>query len=181
MGDASSGRVCAGTQTYSGGAATAQINSNYQSQETLDTLSMDTGGKSFFDSNDFAPAFQQVQHDTEAYYILGFRSTNQRQDGTYRHLTVKLNREDVKLEFRPGYYAAADFQHQKTEDREEALTEQMRSDLPATDVAVYLQALYFLSSRNLYFIPVSLIVPGSQIPFVKGGDRDKLRWILLGR
>ena len=54
----------------------------------------------------------------------------------------------MKLEYRPGYYAPADFQHQKTEDREEALTEQMRSDLPATDVAVYLQALYFMGNRN---------------------------------
>jgi VWFA-related protein len=180
VGDASTGSL-RGNSAYSGAAATTQVSSNYQSQETLDTLSMDTGGKAFFDSNDFAPAFQQVQHDTEAYYILGFRSTNQRQDGSYRHLTVKLNREDVKLEFRPGYYAAADFQHQKTEDREEALTEQMRSDLPATDVAVYLQALYFMSSRNLYFIPVDVIVPGSQIPFVKGGDRDKATLDIAGQ
>jgi VWFA-related protein len=180
VGDASSGSL-RGNSAYSGGAATAQLSSNFGSQETLDTLSMDTGGKAFFDSNDFAPAFQQVQHDTEAYYILGFRSTNQRQDGSYRHLTVKVNREDVKIEFRPGYYAAADFQHQKTEDREEALTEQMRSDLPATDVAVYLQALYFLSSKNLYFIPVDVIVPGSQIPFVKGGDRDKATLDIVGQ
>jgi VWFA-related protein len=180
VGDASTGSL-RGNSAYSGGAATAQLSSNFGSQETLDTLSMDTGGKAFFDSNDFAPAFQQVQHDTEAYYILGFRSTNQRQDGSYRHLTVKLNRQDVKLEFRPGYYAGADFQHQKTEDREEALTEQMRSDLPATDVAVYLQALYFMSSRNLYFIPVNVIVPGSQIPFVKGGDRDKATLDIVGQ
>ncbi len=180
VGDATQGSL-RGNSAYSGGAATAQFSSNFGSQETLDTLSMDTGGKAFFDSNDFAPAFQQVQHDTEAYYILGFRSTNQRQDGSYRHLTVKVNREDVKLEYRPGYYAAADFQHQKTEDREEALNEQMRSDLPATDVAVYLQALYFMSSRNLYFIPVSLIVPGSQIPFVKGGDRDKATLDIVGQ
>jgi len=87
----------------------------------------------------------------------------------------------VKIEYRPGYYAGADFQHQKTEDREEALTEQMRSDLPATDVAVYLQALYFMSSRNLYFIPVDVIVPGSQIPFVKGGDRDKATLDIVGQ
>jgi VWFA-related protein len=180
VGDASTGSL-RGNSAYSGGAATAQISSNAQSQETLDTLSMDTGGKAFFDSNDFAPAFQQIQHDTEAYYILGFRSTNQRQDGSYRHLTVKVNRDDVKIEYRPGYYAGADFQHQKTEDREEALTEQMRSDLPATDVAVYLQALYFMSSKNLYFIPVSLIVPGSQIPFVKGGDRDKATLDIVGQ
>jgi VWFA-related protein len=180
VGDASTGSL-RGNSAYSGGAATAQLSSNFGSQETLDTLSMDTGGKAFLDSNDFSPAFQQVQHDTEAYYILGCRSTNQRPDGTYRHLTVKLNRDDVKLEFRPGYYAAADFQHQKTEDREEALTEQMRSDLPATDVAVYLQALYFMSSRNLYFIPVNVIVPGSQIPFVKGGDRDKATLDIVGQ
>jgi VWFA-related protein len=180
VGDASQGSL-RGNSTYSGAAATAQLSSNFGSQETLDTLSMDTGGKAFFDSNDFAPAFQQIQHDTEAYYLLGFRSTNQRPDGSYRHLTVKVDREDVKLEFRPGYYAAADFQHQKTEDREEALTEQMRSDLPATDVSVYLQALYFMANRNTYFIPVSLIVPGSQIPFVKGGDRDKATLDIVGQ
>jgi VWFA-related protein len=180
VGDASQGSL-RGNSTYSGAAATAQFSSNFGSQETLDTLSMDTGGKAFFDSNDFAPAFQQIQHDTEAYYLLGFRSTNQRPDGSYRHLTVKVDRDDVKLEYRPGYYAAADFQHQKTEDREEALTEQMRSDLPATDVAVYLQALYFMTNRNTYFIPVNLIVPGSQIPFVKGGDRDKATLDIVGQ
>ncbi len=180
VGDASTGSL-RGNSAYSGASATAQLSSNFGSQETLDTLSLDTGGKAFLDSNDFSPAFQQVQHDTEAYYIIGFRSTNQRQDGSYRHLTVKVNREDVKIEYRPGYYAGADFQHQKTEDREEALTEQMRSDLPATDVAVYLQALYFLSGKGLYFIPVDVIVPGSQIPFVKGGDRDKATLDIVGQ
>ena len=144
----------------------------------------DTGGKAFFDSNDFAPAFQQVQNDTEAYYILGFKSTDQRQDGAYRHLTVKVNRPDVKLEYRPGYYAPADFQHQKTEDRELALQEQMRSDLPATDVAMYLQALYFRANdgRNgEFFVPVSLIVPGSQIPFAKVKDLDKASLDIMGQ
>jgi len=180
VGDASKGSL-RGNSAYSGSAATAQLAANYGSQETLSTLSVDTGGKAFFDSNDFAPAFQQVQHDTEAYYILGFHSTNQAHDGSYRHLTIKVNRDDVKLEYRPGYYAPADFQHQKTEDREQALTEQLRSDLPATDVAVYLQALYFRESENSFYIPVSLIVPGSQIPFLKNGDRDKASIDILGQ
>ena len=180
VGDASQGSL-RGNSAYSGGAATTQLSANFGSQETLSTLSTETGGKAFFDANDFAPAFQQVQHDTEAYYLLGFHSTNQRRDGSYRHLTVKVDRNDVTLQYRPGYYAASDFQHQKTEDREMALTEQMRSDLPATDVAVYLQALYFRASRGSYFIPVSLIVPGSQIPFVQGGDRDKATLDIMGQ
>jgi VWFA-related protein len=180
VGDASKGSL-RGNSAYSGAAATAQLTANYGSQETLSTLAADTGGKFFSDSNDFGPAFEQVQHDTEAYYILGFHSTNAARDGSYRHLTVKVNRNDVKLEFRPGYYAPADFKHQKTEDREFALTEQMRSNVPATDVAVYLQALYFKQGDNNSFIPMSLIVPGSQIPFVSGGNQDKASLDILGQ
>lgn len=180
VGDASKGSL-RGTAAYSGGAMQSQLDANFGSQEVLATLSADTGGKAFFDSNDFAPAFQQIQHDTEAYYILGFRSINPARDGAYRRLTVRVNRNDVKLEYRPGYYAPADFQHQKSEDRELALAEQMRSDLPATDVAVYLQALYFRMEENRFFVPVSLIVPGSQIPFVKNGDRDKASIDILGQ
>ncbi|MCU1249330.1 MAG: VWFA-related domain protein [Edaphobacter sp.] len=180
VGNASKGSL-RGTASYSGGAMQSQLDANFGSQETLATLSSDTGGKAFFDSNDFAPAFQQVQHDTEAYYILGFHSTNTARDGSYRHLTVKLNRNDVKMDYRPGYYAPADFQHQKTEDREVALTEQLQSDLPATDVAVYLQALYFRLGGDKFFVPVSLIVRGSQIHSVKNGDRDKANIDVMGQ
>lgn len=180
LGDASTGSL-RGNAAYSGAATQSRLDSNFSSQEVLGTLSADTGGKAFFDSNDFAPVFQQVQHDTEAYYILGFRSTNTARDGSYRHLTVKLNRSDVRMDYRPGYYAPADFQHSKTEDRELQLTEQLRSDLPATDVAVYLQALYFRVEDNRFFVPVSLIIPGSQIPFLKNGDRDKANIDIVGQ
>lgn len=180
LGNASTGSL-RGNAAYSGAAMQNQLNANFSSQEVLGTLSSDTGGKAFFDSNDFGPAFQQVQHDTEAYYIVGFRSTNTARDGSYRHLTVKLNRSGMKMDYRPGYYAPADFQHSKTEDRELQLTEQLQSDLPATDVAVYLQALYFRLEDNKFFVPVSLIVPGSQIPFLKNGDRDKANIDVVGQ
>ncbi|MEO8870873.1 MAG: VWA domain-containing protein [Granulicella sp.] len=180
VGNASKGSL-RGTAAYSGGAMQSMLDANFGSQETLGTLSSDTGGKAFFDSNDFGPVFQQIQHDTEAYYIVGFRSTNTARDGSYRHLTVKLNRSDAKIDYRPGYYAPADFQHAKTEDRELLLNEQLRSDLPDTDVAVYLQALYFRLEDNKFFVPISLIVPGSQIPFLKNGDRDRATIDIIGQ
>ena len=180
VGDATQGSL-RGTAAYTGTAVANQFSSNFSTQELLSTLATDTGGKAFFDSNDFGPAFQQIQHDTEAYYIIGFHSNDQRKDGAFRHLTIKVNRPDAKLEYRPGYYAPADFQHQKTEDREEALEEQMRSDLPALDVAVYLQALYFRASANSFYVPVSLIVPGSQIPFTRSKDQDKATLDILGQ
>ena len=66
------------------------------------------------------------------------------------------------------------------EDRERDLQEQLASDLPATDMAVYLDAMYFRLDENRFFVPVSLIVPGSQIPFVVGGDKDKATLDIAG-
>ena len=181
VGDASQGSK-RGTGAYSGASMQSQLSSNFSSQETLGTLASDTGGKLFVDSNDFGPAFQQVQHDTEAYYIIGFRSSNTARDGSYRHLTINLlNHPDAKLEYRPGYYAQADFQHAKSEDRELALMEQMRSDVPATDVQVFLQALYFRLADGKFYIPMSVVIPGSQINAVQVKDKDKATIDFLGQ
>jgi VWFA-related protein len=179
LGDASTGSL-RGSAAYNGAALTNNMNANFASQEVMSTLSVDTGGKAFFDSNDFAPAFAQVERDTSAYYAIGFHSANPARDGRYRKLTIKVNRPGVKLEYRPGYYAPADFKHSGNEDRERELDEQLASDLPATDMAVYMDAMYFRLDDNRFFVPVSLIVPGSQIPFVKGGDKDKATLDIIG-
>jgi len=179
LGDASTGSL-RGTGAYNGGALANNMNANFATQEVMATLSSDTGGKAFFDSNDFAPAFERVQRDTSAYYAIGFHSSNLARDGRYRKLTIKINRPGIKLEYRPGYYAPADFKHSGKEDREQELQDQLSSDLPATDMAVYLDAMYFRLDENRFFVPVSLIVPGSQIPFVNGGDKDKATLDIIG-
>jgi VWFA-related protein len=178
LGDASKGSMRSGAGN--GAALQNNMNANFSSQETMATLSTDTGGKAFFDSNDFAPAFAQVQKDTSAYYAVGFHSSNPARDGKFRKLKIAVTRPGIKLEYRPGYYAPADFKHAGKEDREKELEEELASDLPATDMAMYMDALYFRLDQNRYFVPVSLIVPGSQIPFVKGGDKDKATLDIMG-
>jgi VWFA-related protein len=179
LGDASTGSL-RGSGAYNGAALGNNMQANFASQEVMGTLSHDTGGTAFFDTNDFAPAFAKVQADNSAYYAIGFHSTNPARDGKYRKLTVKISRPGVKLEYRPGYYAPADFRHSGREDREQELEDQLASDLPATDVAVYLDAMYFRLDQNRFYVPVSLLVPGSQIPFVKGGDKDKATLDVIG-
>ena len=179
LGDASTGSL-RGQAGFNGSALTTNMNANFDTQEVMGTLSSDTGGKAFFDSNDFAPAFAQVQKDNSAYYAIGFHSTNPARDGKYRKLTFKIDRPGVKLEYRPGYYAPADFRHSGKEDREQELEDQLASDLPATDIAMYMDAMYFRLDENRFFMPVSLVVPGSQIPFVKGGDKDKATLDIIG-
>jgi VWFA-related protein len=179
VGDASTGSL-RGQGGFNGGAIQNNMQGNFASQELMSTLSTDTGGTAFFDSNDFAPAFAKVQSDTSAYYAIGFHSTNQARDGKYRKLTIKIVKPGIKLEYRPGYYAPADFKHSGNQDREQELEDQLASDLPATDIPVYMDAMYFRLNDNRFYVPVSLLIPGSQIPFVKGGDKDKATLDVIG-
>src|SRR5438552_12083477 len=170
-----------GTGVYSGQSMVKAYDSNFASQETLVTLSADTGGRAFLDTNDFQPAFAKIQEDTSFYYLLGYHSSNPLRDGRFRRITVQVkNRPGVKLDFRRGYYAAVDFQHSTKEDRERQLQEQLQSDLASTDFPVYLSTGYFRLGDNRYFVPASVVVPGSEIPFTRASDQDRATLDLIG-
>jgi VWFA-related protein len=165
-----------GSGAYSGAGVQSAYNSNFSSQETLATLANDTGGKAFLDNNDFAPAFTKVHDDTSFYYLLSYTSTNPAQDGKYRKIQVRVNRPDLrnaKLEYRNGYYAKSDFQHSTKETREAQLQEQLQSDVPSSDFPVYISTGYFRINDRQFYVPVSVVVPGAQIPFTRASDKDK--------
>ena len=169
-----------GVSAYSGASIVNDLSANASSQDTLSTLASDTGGKAFFDSNDFTGVFSQVQKDSSAYYVLGFTSGNPAKDGKFRRLRVQINRPDIKLEYRSGYYAGRDFVHSNRADREQQLDDELASELPQTDVALYAGAAYFRQDDSHYQLLVSLVVPGSQIPFVQQKDRDNATIDIIG-
>ena len=169
-----------GQAAYSGAAVLSDFSNNAASQETLSTLAADTGGKAFFDTNDFSGVFTQVQKDSSAYYVLGFTSANPLKDGKYRRLRVTVNRTDVKLEYRPGYYAGRDFVHLNRADREQQLEDELAAELPQTDVPLYAGTAYFREDESHYYLAVSLVVPGSQIPFVQEKDKDNATIDVIG-
>jgi VWFA-related protein len=169
-----------GVSAYSGQSTIYALNSNFTTQETLVTLASDTGGRAFLDSNDFSKIFKGVQQDTSTYYLLGYHSTNTARDGRYRHIVVKTSLPGVKIDYRRGYYAPADYQHSTKDDKERQLEEELASELPATDLPLYLGVAYFRLDGNKFYVPISLVVPGSQIPFVRSSDRDKATLDVIG-
>lgn len=169
-----------GTSAYSGQSTINALNSNFTTQETLVTLASDTGGRAFLDSNDFSQVFKGVQQDTSTYYLLGYHSTNLAKDGKYRRISVKVKSEGAKLDYRRGYYAPADYRHSTKDDKELQLEQELASDLPTTDLPVYLGDAYFRMEANKFYVPISLVVPGSEIPFTRSSDRDKATIDVIG-
>ena len=169
-----------GRAAYSGQSVLDQFSSNADSQETLTTLAGDTGGRAFLDSNDLSGVFTAVQRDTSAYYVIGYRSTNPEMNGKFRRVKVVLNRPDLKLEYRKGYFGPKDYAHFDKEDREQQMLDEIASELPDVDVAIYLAAAYFRIDDAHYYIPVSIVIPGSQIPFVTAKDKDRATIDIIG-
>jgi VWFA-related protein len=169
-----------GTSTFSGASTRNQFSSLAATQDTLTTMAEDTGGRAFFDSNSFGAVFDRVVNDTSAYYVLGYSSSNPARDGRFRRIKVRLKRTDLKLEYRSGYYAPRDFAHSTKDDREQQLQDQLLSDLSSTDLSAFVSTSYFRLADNRYFIPLSVVVPGYQIPITKTTAKDKATVDVLG-
>ena len=58
--------------------------------DSLRVLADETLGRAAVETNDFAGAFDRVVKDSSSYYMLGYQSTDERRDGRYRKLEVKL-------------------------------------------------------------------------------------------
>jgi len=172
-----------GTDSFSGGAQARQKQSFDDKQETLVTLAEDTGGKACLDSNDIAGQIKNARDDVHSYYILGFYSTNEKEDGKFRRIQVKMQKPGLqaKLDYRDGYYANKTFKKFTESDKESQLQEALMLGDPLTDLPISFEADYFRLGLQTYYVPISVRVPGSVIPLVKKGAKLETQIDFIGQ
>ncbi|MGE3345378.1 MAG: VWA domain-containing protein [Vicinamibacterales bacterium] len=78
------------------------------SMDTLHVLATNTDGRAIVNSNDPQPALQQMLRDGSAYYLIGYTSTEAPRDGKFHPIKVTVNRKDVEVRHRSGYWAYSD-------------------------------------------------------------------------
>ena len=179
-GGAASQASTRGQSAFSGRGVSRAFEAMSSSQDALTSLAEDTGGRAFYDQNDFGSVFDRVIADTSAYYVLGFSSSNMDRDGRFRRIRIQLKRTDIKLEYRVGYYAPRDFLHSGKDDREQLLMEQLASEMSVTDLPLYASSAYFRLKGNRYYVPVWLVVPASRVNYKQTGDKAKATIDVLG-
>src|SRR2546427_12479039 len=78
----------------------------------LDRLCDETGGMAFFtgDMLSLERSFSKIAKELRSQYLITYRHTNDRYDGSYRRVDVKLSNghENLKLRTKRGYKAVAD-------------------------------------------------------------------------
>ena len=80
-------------------------------QMELQRFSAMTGGQAFFPTSpkELDALYEKIRKEIAARYTLGYVSSDERSDGSWRPVEIKVKRPDlkgVKLRTRPGYFAA---------------------------------------------------------------------------
>jgi hypothetical protein len=105
--------------------------------ESLRTLATDTDGIAVVDTNDLEKGLRRVVDDLTSYYLLGYYSTNGKNDGKFRKITVRVKRPGVDVRARRGYRAAT--QEEIDRGREQTLLQE--SNAPSSPMQMALNAL----------------------------------------
>ena len=88
---------------HQGSAATAQ-------RQLLDRFAVMTGGQAFFPVSlkEIDKMYEKIQREIAARYSIGYTSTDERTNGAWRRVDIRLKRPDLKnvrLRTRDGYFA----------------------------------------------------------------------------
>jgi VWFA-related protein len=76
-----------------------------QDQLAMEELAKGTGGQALYNTNSLSNAMAHAINSGSHYYALAYSPTNQKMDGKYRAIQVKIPRGEYKLAYRRGYYA----------------------------------------------------------------------------
>ncbi len=150
-------------------------------QDSLRTMSDETGGFAVVNRNDFANAFQRIVDDNSSYYMLGYYSSNDRRDGRFRRIEVRLkNRPGLVVRARKGYVAprgrAPEVKAAAKDGPSLELKEALESPLPLPGLPLAVTATVFKGAAQRGSVVIATFVHGGSLPFVeeKGVLRNDL-------
>jgi VWFA-related protein len=90
-----------------GGGGFGSINLGGGGGSAMRKLSEETGGRVYKVDrrHTLQEIFKELQEEMRSQYAIGYTPLNERKDGSYRKLEIKLGNKDLKAQARKGYYA----------------------------------------------------------------------------
>jgi VWFA-related protein len=155
------------------------------SQDSLRVMGEETGGFAVINKNDFGSAFQRIVDDNSSYYVMGYYSTNDRRDGRFRRIEVRLrDKPGYVIRARKGYVAprgkAPETRAAAKDGPSPELKDAMESPLPLTALPLAVTAAVFKGPAPKGAVVISTFVNGSAIPFVEADGMFKNDLEVLG-
>jgi VWFA-related protein len=140
-------------------------------QDSLRVLAEETGGFAAVNTNDLAGAFQRVVDDNSSYYVLGYYPANERRDGRFRKIDVKVNRPGLTVRARRGYAAPrgriSEAKLAGPKDATPELREALTSPVSVSALPLAATAAIFKGPAPNASVVVSILVGGRDLPLME--------------
>ena len=140
------------------------------SQQSLRELANQTGGFAGIDTNDLSGVLDRVVRENSNYYLLGYYSTNDRRDGRFRRIEVRVRRPGLHVRARPGYLAARG----RVDDAANAarpIDAALASPIPVTEIPLTLSAAAYAGTGAEASVALAVEMRADAFRFVEKGDR----------
>jgi VWFA-related protein len=140
-------------------------------QDSLRVLSDETGGFASVTTNDINGAFQRLVDENSSYYVLGYYPANERRDGRFRKIEVRVRTPGLAVRARRGYVAprgrAPEARVAGPNDASPELREAMSSPVPVSGLPVAATAAVFKGPDRNGSVVVSTLVVGRNLSLVE--------------
>lgn len=119
----------------------------FDKQEGLAYLAAETGGRTFFNSNDINRGLDKALEDQNGYYLIGYQPNSETFDAKTRRfnkLEIKVTRKGANVRYRSGFFGVTDDQIKKTPNQTPAqqIYTALTSPFAASGVALRLNTLF---------------------------------------
>jgi hypothetical protein len=138
----------------------------------MNLVASGTGGRASYGGNDLDNALKKAMEDDDVTYTLGFYSPDEKLDGAYHNLSVKVDRKGVDVRSRKGYYSL-DSKTAYSGQWRETLNESMGNPLEATSLGLRARAVPVAKQPGVYSLEVTIDLSDLHL------EREKDRWIAL--
>ena len=142
-----------------------------RSQDSLRTISEETGGFAAVNRNDFREAFGHIIQDNSGYYLLGYYSNDTRRDGRFRRIQVRVKRPGLTVRARKGYTAPKGKAQSTTTlantKTSPALREALDSPIPISGLPLSVFAAPFKGTAPNASIAVTIEIEGRGLSFAE--------------
>ncbi|MDX2153987.1 MAG: VWA domain-containing protein [Bryobacteraceae bacterium] len=136
-------------------------------QQALRELAESTGGYLLANQNDFRPVIRKLSEEFHSYYELTYRPANTLYDGKFRPIEVRLNRKDVVVQARDGYYALPAIEGQMVFPYEVPLLKALSRSTPPADLAFRSAILPFTFENGVQRASLVFDLPLADVAFTK--------------
>lgn len=143
------------------------IQETRDAQESLAMLATNTGGFVALAPSDYDEVFGRIIRESSEYYVVAYSPWNIAPDGTYRDLTVNVNRPGVQVSARRGYYAAREPEKRPFRFVAEGISEEtsalIMSPVPNAGLSLELQTIARQGEGKLADVIVTAQLDGREL------------------